>query len=436
MLNIITNIICSLFMPVCFYFYIEKRVNKYIEWGCYIVCALLMYLLGIIDNSEMILPVVFLGMSVLVVAVLKVKLIELWIILASYAQCAFINVITSFLLSKALDIFVVRISDEEFCFLSSFLTICLIIIFSFAIKKNVYSISELVDSKYKKGVLLIVFCNICLLVLLIMINNWVSRVNNWNQNIQNVNVIIYIAYTLLMIVVTILVIRTFKEKDNMEREKQQYENLLEYSTQIESMYTDLRSFKHDYVNIMSTMSGYFESKDYEGLEKYFNENIVTTGKKLSKDNYRLNQLKNIQNLAIKGLISSKLIYAHEIGIDVYIDIVEPIDDFYIKDVDLGRMIGIYLDNALEAVKECDDKRIRFNIAKTDQNVCITIANTYDSSKKIPLGMINRKGYSTKGENRGMGLYNVDVIISKYNNIFKQTKIEEGFFVQQIEINKS
>lgn len=432
MLDTLLLFVSSFYMPICYEAYCEKRVNYKRRILGYIGCALTMFFVGMIEVSEFYLPLIFVISGIILYFTCKVRITELWIVVASYAQCALIGVFVDFVISKCLRI--QRNVVREL--VSYFGTALLIIIVSLIIRKIVITFKSDFVGKNKNIFFLMVICNVILLSVLVLVNNWVSRINNWNSTIEKVNLTIYVTYAAIMIIVTLFILRASKAVSEVEQEKQQFENLVEYSTQIESMYTDLRSFKHDYVNIMSTMSGYFESKDYEGLEKYFNENIVTTGKKLSKDNYRLNQLKNIQNLAIKGLISSKLIYAHEMGIDVYIDIVEPIDDFYIKDVDLGRIIGIYLDNALEAVKECEDKRIRFNIAKTDQNVCITIANTYDSSKKIPLGMINRKGYSTKGENRGMGLYNVDVIISKYNNIFKQTKIEEGFFVQQIEINKS
>lgn len=429
MLEKIILLISSFYMPFCYEVYIEKRVSFRRRIIGYIGCALTMFLVGLFQISESCLPLIFLVSAFFLYGVCKVKIKELWIIIASYLQCALVSCFFDYILMTIFNLE----SYSERLSIAIILSLVGIVITSYLIKKMIVYITGMISIKKKPVFLYIVVCNILLLSVLVIVNNWVSRINNWNSTIEKVNYVIYITYSLIMVLISGFVLKASKVVNDAERDKLQYENLIEYSAQIENMYTDLRGFKHDYVNIMSTMSGYFKSKDYEGLEKYFNESIVPTGVKLSKDNYRLNQLKNIENVAIKGLISSKLIYAHELGVDVYIDIVEPIEDFYIKDVDLGRMMGIFFDNAIEAVKTCDTKEIRFNIAKTGQNVCITIANTYDTITEISLSQINKQGYSTKGKNRGMGLYNVDLILAKYNNVFKQTRLKDGFFIQQIEV---
>ena len=64
------------------------------------------------------------------------------------------------------------------------------------------------------------------------------------------------------------------EKVDMDMRQDSYNRLQEYTNQIESMYSSLRSFKHDYSNIMLSMSGYIESNDMEGLSDYFNKEIT------------------------------------------------------------------------------------------------------------------------------------------------------------------
>lgn len=82
------------------------------------------------------------------------------------------------------------------------------------------------------------------------------------------------------------------------------------------MYKSVRAFKHDYVNILTSISGYLEAKDYDKLEVYFNDSVFKESGRLLRDNFKLNQLSNIKDMGFKGLASSKLIYAHEMGIDV------------------------------------------------------------------------------------------------------------------------
>ena len=133
----------------------------------------------------------------------------------------------------------------------------------------------------------------------------------------------------------------------MRNEQMQYNSLKEYTSQIEALYKSVRAFKHDYVNILTSISGYLEAKDYDKLEVYFNDSVFKESGRLLRDNFKLNQLSNIKDMGFKGLASSKLIYAHEMGIDVEIDILHEIDNFYINIFDLNRIMGIYFDNATE-----------------------------------------------------------------------------------------
>ena len=288
------------------------------------------------------------------------------------------------------------------------------------------------DNRYQKVAIILIGGNVLLCMIIFLINNWAARVNHFPSVVEGTNLLIFCVYTFLLIFITVITLKMFHDKEQMEREKQQYENLKEYSAQIETMYTNLRAFKHDYINILTVMSGYFNEKNYEGLEKYFNENILTTREKLEKDNYRLNQLKNIKDLALKGLISSKIIYAHEMGIDVYIDIMEPIEHIAMKEIDLSRVLGIFLDNAIEAALETETKEIKFGMVKEDTVVAVIVMNTF-INHNIPVAKLEQEGVSTKGENRGLGLANVKEILQLYSNVYKTTEIREKYFLQKLEI---
>lgn len=80
----------------------------------------------------------------------------------------------------------------------------------------------------------------------------------------------------------VTIIKTHIEKINMDMKQDSYNKLQEYANQIESMYSSLRSFKHDYSNIMLSMSGYIESNDMEGLREYFNKEILPISKTITK----------------------------------------------------------------------------------------------------------------------------------------------------------
>lgn len=76
----------------------------------------------------------------------------------------------------------------------------------------------------------------------------------------------------------------------------------------------MRSFKHDYVNLLTTMSGYMEENNMKELKSYFYQEILPISHSFSENNSRLSSLSFIENLELKGLLSSKLIRAMELGL--------------------------------------------------------------------------------------------------------------------------
>lgn len=121
-----------------------------------------------------------------------------------------------------------------------------------------------------------------------------------------------------------------------------YNRLQEYTNQIESMYSSLRSFKHDYSNIMLSMSEYFEANDMEGLRSYFNKEILPLSRKITKNTAHINQLMNIKITELKSILSSKLLYAIELNIDVSIEVTDEVISFPMNTLDLCRIAGFFL----------------------------------------------------------------------------------------------
>ena len=170
-----------------------------------------------------------------------------------------------------------------------------------------------------------------------------------------------------------------------------------------------------------------------GLKKYFNEKIQPLNQKMNSNNYKLGVLKNVHVPEVKGLLSSKIIKAQELGLDTFIDISEPIDEINIDIVELVRSIGIIMDNAIEAALSSEDKRICLGLIKKNQSVIIVVSNSF--SGDIPsISMLFKQGFSTKGENRGIGLSNLKEILNKYRNVTLDTFIKNKLFFQEITVN--
>jgi len=168
------------------------------------------------------------------------------------------------------------------------------------------------------------------------------------------------------------------------------------------------------------------------LKQFFETNIFPTKNLIDQGDYKLNQLGNISVLEIKSLLSVKLIYAHESGIDVTIDIPDRVDDFPMDTVDLARILGIFLDNAIEAASAAEQPQIGLNIIQHDASVSIIISNCFQDNGAA-LHELKQSGFSTKTGHQGIGLSNAQKIINSYDNVLLETTMQHGYFMQHMEL---
>ena len=211
---------------------------------------------------------------------------------------------------------------------------------------------------------------------------------------------------------------------NLEQEK-------EYNKSLKSMQDELHGFRHDFSNILCTIGGYVQVKDIDGLTKYYSQ--------IQKDINKVNNLgalnpDTINHPAVFALISSKYNRALENNIEMNINIFLDLNKLNMKIYEFTRILGILLDNAIEAAKECDEKIINIEIIKdTSRNrQLLIIENTY-SNKDVDTDKIFEKKYSTKKGNSGLGLWEVRKILSKNTNLNLFTSKNKDFFKQQLEM---
>jgi two-component system sensor histidine kinase AgrC len=105
-------------------------------------------------------------------------------------------------------------------------------------------------------------------------------------------------------------------------------------------------------------------------------------------------------------------------------------------VDLCRVIGILLDNAIEAL-EGTKGTARVMISSDEQGTVFMIANKVGAP--LDLSAIFKKGYTTKervdgkASKRGLGLYNLRLILGRYPNAAINAKLEGGEAVFRLEV---
>lgn len=246
------------------------------------------------------------------------------------------------------------------------------------------------------------------------------------------NVLHISGYLLVMLFLLFAMRHSYLEKMQTEAKQKALQDLQDYTHHLEIMYNDLRSFKHDYINILLSMSGYIANNDMGGLKQFFETKIFPTKNLIDQGDYKLNQLGNIGVLEIKSLLCAKLIYAHESGIDVTIDVPDRVDSFPMDTVDLARILGIFLDNAIEASLAAEQPQTGLNIIRHEAGVSIIISNRFQDNGTA-LYKLKQSGFSTKTGHQGIGLSNAQKIISSYDNVLLETTMQCGCFTQCMEL---
>ena len=271
-----------------------------------------------------------------------------------------------------------------------------------------------------------------LLITIYLFDNLIPGQNGSVGKMIYNNVLHISGYLLVMLFLLLAMRRSWLEQIQTEAKKKALQDLQDYTQNLENMYNSLRSFKHDYVNILLSLSGYIENGNLQELKIFYENKIFPTKNLIDQGDYKLNQLSNIGVLEIKSLLSAKMIYAHESGIDVTIDIPDRVDSFSIDTVDLARILGIFLDNAMEATLETEQPQIGLNIIQNEAGVSIIISNHFQDNGAA-LHKLKQKGFSTKTGHSGIGLSNAQKIIRSYDNVLLETTMQCGCFTQHMEL---
>lgn len=208
-------------------------------------------------------------------------------------------------------------------------------------------------------------------------------------------------------------------------------NLKLYNNTLKVLYDNIRAFKHDFNNIMNGIGGYITAKDMDGLSKYY--------KSVFKECDNLNNLaalnpETINNPSIYAILADKYTKASSKNIKIELGVFLDLNSLNIDTYELTRILGILLDNSIEAAQECEKKYIsvRFIMDHRKNRQLVIVENTY-KDKDIDTYKIFEKSYSTKPHNTGLGLWEVNKILKKHDNLAIYTSKDDELFKQQLEI---
>ncbi|WP_438762648.1 GHKL domain-containing protein [Enterococcus sp. AZ194] len=247
-------------------------------------------------------------------------------------------------------------------------------------------------------------------------------------------------YMVLIFIITIISllryidnkIKAWDQAQIQQLKDAQLTDLSSYVEQVEAMYNELRSFRHDYRNILISLNESVQTQDTTIIKETYEQILNDEGLKLQDEHHSLAKLNLLKTLPVKSVFSSHVIKAWESGIAVNLEIQQTIADENIDTLDYVRIVAILLDNAIEAALESTQPLMNIVYLKNEEtnDVQLIIENSI-VEKEINLHRIFEKGYSTKGQKRGLGLNTVQTILKSSHQVSLHTEYNRQLFRQTL-----
>ena len=253
--------------------------------------------------------------------------------------------------------------------------------------------------------------------------------------IDTLPILIIIINIIVMLIYFSISMYTLFRTNKLEITTERLEEERLYNKTLTILYDNIRGFKHDFNNIVQAIGGYVSTDNMDGLKDYYSDLMADCQK---VNNLAILNPELINNPAVYSLLTAKYHKAEELGIKMNFEIFLDLETLNIKTYDLTRILGILLDNSIEASSKCDEKEINITIRKDNKanRQLFIIENTY-SNKDVNTDRIFEKGYTSKseedGKSHGLGLWEVRQILKKNNNLNLYTTKDNKLFKQQLEI---
>lgn len=309
-------------------------------------------------------------------------------------------------------------SSLPFSLLISSVLNCLLVYFVSKlnfVSKNIRRLNDIIKKNNKDWIYIILV--VILMILLMTFNRY-----KLNSTIE------YYIYIVIIIFVVVSFVYVIYNKFQRQAMEDKYNESMEYVLRYEKIINEQGKKNHEYNNQLMVIKGYINKP--ERLSEYLDEVI---GEHKTGQNYTVKQLGFLPDGGVKGLLYHKLSKMEDNNIKYYLYVDQNLKDKDIESFDLKtyrdltKLLGVFLDNAIDAALKSEEKEIEVELKDKDDCLLLTISNTYDKNTNI--NKVGKSGFTTKGVGHGFGLSIVKDIAKTNSEIETFSSKESDKFIQ-------
>lgn len=309
----------------------------------------------------------------------------------------------------------INITARNMIISQSITNISVILLIYFLNKKMAINFIDIIKKNIKIFIMVVLQC-----FMIFFLFQYINT-TTWLTSAEKVLILLLIlSFILLVIFLSVDIFKQFKKTEE-DKLKSRYNEVLE------EYFEKIRADSHEYKNHLNAIYGILQVGDYDQIKDLVKGYIQN----VSNEDHLI-ELSKIKNQLIRALIYSKISYATSIEINFKYYIKSSLESIGISDSELVIIMSNILNNAIEASSESDDKYVELTLSKKDNKYDIVVKNSVSNNDYINISEMFNYGYSSKGDERGVGLYNVKTIV--YNNGGEiLVDIGENIFTMEIKI---
>lgn len=428
--------ILTIFIIILSFLKIDQKLNKYSKQlilgsgviAVFVITAVLDYFDLNIDYLMLCLWPLFLYLYYYFICNLQRQIAILYsfvIYLAVESTDTFLSVITSSVFG---DSFINQYYDFYFFtirIISLFLILKIIPIF----EVDLLYFKERIFKKFVQqliGVYLII-------TLTLNTSHWLSNIAYFNSFGSMIATICFLIF--LGTLVQMKTVRDrYEKKMELKQKKFEQRQMEQYMDKIQDLYAELKGFRHDFGNIITSLNLAIEERDLEDIKRIKRDVLEECYGELQKEEYTGFDLGNIRDSALRSILSRGWIYAEKLGVKLTFETGEVIEKLPMRLLDLVRTVGILVNNAIEAANSSLEKEVHIAVFNMPNGVHLIVQNSI-ADQPIDWNKLFDKGFSTKGDRRGMGLGIVKDIVEGYSSVFLETELINGKFTQTLVVGE-